>query len=67
MAECKKCGKQLQADEISLHRKIIDPNDAQYLCLECMADFFKCDTEILKKKIIHFRNIGCILFGGRDE
>ena len=62
MAECKKCGKKLKANEISLYKRVIDPNSDSFLCLDCMAEYFRCTTEFLNKKIAYFKSIGCELF-----
>lgn len=62
MSVCKKCGKNLKSDEISLHKRIINPADNEYFCLDCMAEYFGCTAEFLNKKITHFKNMGCQFF-----
>ena len=62
MSNCKKCGSPLQREEIALHLKLVDRTDSEYLCLDCMADYFECERSLLEKKIEHFKNTGCFLF-----
>lgn len=62
MSQCKSCGRSLSADEMSLYMKIVDIGASSYLCIDCLGDFLDCETELLQKKIIHYRNMGCTLF-----
>lgn len=60
---CCKCEKMLSADEISLTRKLIHRNCSEFMCIECMAKYFKVDKNALYEKIKYFKQSGCILFG----
>ena len=64
---CENCKKKLTADEIILYMKIISRTDKKYLCLSCQAEYFGCSEEFLKKKIRHFKAIGCLLFIPENE
>ena len=59
---CKLCGAQLTKDSIALHRKLLDFNAKEYLCISCLADTFDCETEDLEIKIEEFKEQGCKLF-----
>ncbi len=67
MSQCKQCGRELTADEIGLHKKLINRGATEHLCMTCLAEFFSCSEELLKKKIEHFRNMGCLLFSKNDN
>ena len=62
MAKCTECGKELTCDEIGLHKKLLGKDEKEFLCISCLAEFFKCEEDLLYRKIEHFRNLGCALF-----
>ena len=62
MPYCKKCGRAVTGDEMGLYMKLVNRGATSYLCIDCLADFFGCEKELLERKIEHFRNIGCTLF-----
>lgn len=62
MAKCMKCGRELQSDEIGLHKKMINRGAAEHLCITCLAEFFHCEESLLENKIRQFRQEGCLLF-----
>lgn len=62
MALCERCSKPLSNNEIGLHKRMINRAAESYMCISCLAEYFKCDEELLRKKIVHFRNQGCTLF-----
>lgn len=66
MAKCEKCRKELTANEIGLHKRMINRGAESFMCINCLADYFKCDTELLRQKIVHFKNQGCTLFAEDD-
>ena len=59
---CRACGAPLSADEMGLHRKLINRGDTTFLCKACLAKEFHCTTELLDQKIEQFRAMGCTLF-----
>lgn len=61
-ARCKECGAPLSADEMALTRKLINRGATAFLCLDCLAAFFGCDTDLLRRKAEQFRRDGCALF-----
>ncbi len=67
MANCTKCQKELTCDEIGLHKKLMGRAEEEFMCISCLASFFKCEEELLHKKIKHFKNLGCRLFSSANE
>lgn len=67
MSRCKQCGRELTADEIGLHKRMINRGDTEYFCITCLAAFFNCEEELLRGKIEHFRRMGCQLFEPHDS
>ena len=57
-----KCGRDLTADEIGLHKKMIHRGATEFMCITCLAAFFHCEEGLLEKKIEQFREQGCMLF-----
>ena len=62
MERCGKCQKPLSMDEIGLHKKIVNREAEQFLCIDCLAEHFKTDREELFEMIERFRKAGCTLF-----
>lgn len=52
----------LEKDWIALHKKLLDANAKEFLCISCMADTFSCEVADLLVKIEEFKEEGCILF-----
>ena len=61
---CKKCGKEnLSGDELAIYRKLVNRGAAEFLCIDCLADFFKCDKSEIEARIKYYRDSGeCTLF-----
>lgn len=62
METCMQCEKKLSHDEKALYRKIINRQAEKFLCLSCLADYFKVSEQALQEKIDFFKEIGCTLF-----
>ena len=62
MKKCIECGQVLTNNDIGLHKRLINRGDTEYMCKKCLADYFSVSTELLDKKIIHFKELGCTLF-----
>lgn len=60
--KCSVCGADLKKDWIALHRKLLDADAKQFMCLSCLADTFDCDISDLEIKIEEFKEEGCTLF-----
>ena len=59
---CLQCGRPLTADEIALHKRLVNRGASAHLCLTCLAGHFGCPEALLREKIAYFRRIGCLLF-----
>ncbi len=62
MSVCKQCGREVNGDEIGLTKKLINRGTEEFMCLPCLAEYFSCDEEILRRKAEEYRKIGCTLF-----
>ena len=59
---CAVCGRNLHPDEIALTRKLINRGAGEFICLTCLSRKFDVPEEILRDKIMQFREMGCTLF-----
>lgn len=59
---CIVCGAELKADEIALTRKLINRGTKDYMCLKCLARKFEVKEDVLRQKIVQYREMGCTLF-----
>ena len=62
--DCYKCGKkELSGDELAIYRKLVNRGAAEFLCIDCLAEIFKCDKRDIEAKIKYYRDSGeCTLF-----
>lgn len=60
---CTKCGAELLADDIAIYRKLVNRGADEFLCIDCLAAFFKCTRKAIEDKIAYYRESGtCTLF-----
>lgn len=59
---CIKCGGRLTADDIGLHRKLINRGAREFMCIRCLAEKFKVSVACLEQKIEEYKEWGCTLF-----
>ena len=59
---CIICGSSLSHDEIALTRKLINRGAREFLCIDCLACKFNVPQEVLRDKIVQFKEMGCTLF-----
>ena len=59
---CMNCNRPLEHDEIALTRKLINRGASEFMCLTCLATHFNVSEDLLRGKIVHFKNQGCTLF-----
>lgn len=60
--KCFRCGRVLTRDEKALTRKLINRGCERFFCISCLAEHFEVAEEMLRHKIIEFREMGCTLF-----
>ena len=60
---CRTCGAPLHDDDIAIYRKLVYRGAEDFLCIQCLADYFKCPKEEIEKRIRYYRESGvCTLF-----
>lgn len=60
---CRQCGAALGGDDIAIYRKLVDRGAEDFLCIDCLAAYFKCPREEIEKRIRWYRESGnCTLF-----
>lgn len=62
MSKCIKCGRQLTNDDIGFHKKMVNRGATEFMCVECLSNYFGIETEKAYKMIEHLRISGCTLF-----
>ena len=57
------CDKELLSDEIAIYKKLVNRGAESYLCIDCLAEYFKCSRKAIEDKIDYYRKSGeCTLF-----
>ncbi len=59
---CTECGGKLTHDDIAMTRKLINRGAKQFMCLSCLAAFYKVPVSRLEEKMEEFKKSGCTLF-----
>ncbi len=59
---CKNCNKKLVRDEIAIYLRLVNRNARDYLCIPCLAEYFKCREEDIYNRIEKLKKMGCTLF-----
>ncbi len=59
---CMKCRKKLIRDEIAIYLRLVNRGAREYLCIPCLAEYFKCREEDIKLRIKNLKEMGCKLF-----
>ena len=60
--KCEECQKKVSKKVIALKKKLLSRHTKQFLCIECLANFFQTTVEALNEKIKQFEEEGCELF-----
>lgn len=60
--KCMKCLRPLTYDEVALHRKMVNRGAREFMCITCLADYFKVSEDALRERIDYFKKTGCTLF-----
>ena len=57
------CDKELLSDEIAIYKKLVNRGAERCLCIDCLAEYFKCSRKAIEDKIDYYRKSGeCTLF-----
>jgi biotin operon repressor len=59
---CAKCHKPLTRDEIAIYLRLVSRDAKEYLCIPCLAMYFKCSEESIQVRIERLKEMGCTLF-----
>lgn len=59
---CTQCDKKLERDEIAIYLRLVNRGAKEYLCIPCLAQYFKCKEEDILARIESFKSMGCRLF-----
>ncbi len=64
MSNCIKCGKEnLEPDEIAIYKKMINRGATEFMCIDCLADYYRVSRKAIEEKIRFYRESGtCVLF-----
>lgn len=57
-----KCNNKLERDEIAIYLRLVNRGAKEYLCIPCLAEYFKCSEENIRNRIIKLKEMGCTLF-----
>lgn len=60
--KCIKCKTELTNNDIGLHKKLVNRGATEYMCINCLSQYFKISVPVLEKKIVEFKKMGCTLF-----
>ena len=44
---CRTCGAPLHDDDIAIYRKLVYRGAEDFLCIQCLADYFKCSLSFM--------------------
>lgn len=59
---CMECHKLLVRDEIAIYLRLVSRDAKEYLCIPCLARYFKCSEEDIHLRIKRLKEMGCTLF-----
>ncbi len=60
---CMECGAELFADDIAIHRKLVQRNAEEFYCIDCLAELMGRTRQEIEKLIKYYRDSGqCTLF-----
>ena len=62
MAACKSCGKELTNDDIGFHKKMVNRGASEFMCIDCLCEYFGMSRQKALEMIDRFRKSGCTLF-----
>lgn len=64
---CVKCNKSLDGDEIAIYKRLVSRFAEEYLCIPCLAAYYKCSTSVIQERIAYYKRMGCTLFVNDDS
>lgn len=62
MEYCISCEKELTNDDIGFHKKMVNRGAEEFMCIDCLCDYFGLTREKADEMIARFKEMGCTLF-----
>ena len=59
---CISCEKELTRDDIGFHKKMVNRGATEFMCIDCLCDYFGLTHEKAMEMIDRFKEMGCSLF-----
>ena len=59
---CRNCHSRLHRDEIAIYLRLVNRNAKEYLCIPCLAKYFRCSEDDIHLRIKRLKDMGCTLF-----
>lgn len=59
---CISCGDELTRDDIGFHKKMVNRGADEFMCINCLCDYFGLTREKADEMIEKFKEMGCSLF-----
>lgn len=59
---CRQCGKTLTRDEKAIYYRLVSRAASDFLCIPCLAEYFKCRVKDIEDRIVNLKKMGCTLF-----
>lgn len=60
--KCRKCGADVDSNTVGLNYKMVNRATEEFLCIDCLSEYYRVDKEDLKKVIERYKKLGCTLF-----
>jgi hypothetical protein len=64
---CRQCNKILVRDEKAIYYRLVNRAATDFLCIPCLAEYFKCKVSDTEDRIVSLKKMGCTLFTEIDE
>ncbi len=62
MADCVSCAVELSPNDIGFHKKMVNRGAEEFMCIDCLCEYFGITREKADEMIERFRETGCTLF-----
>jgi len=63
MQNCRECETGLTTDEVAIYLKLVTRGAKDFLCIDCLAKYLKCERTAIEERIVYYKESGnCALF-----
>ena len=59
---CISCEKELTSEDVGFHKKMVNRGAEEFMCIDCLCEYFGIPREKADEMIENFRRMGCVLF-----